>query len=99
MNPDFYRTFNLSNKRGDVFRATEVNGIETIFEGFGGFQGRLTDISPKSAITIIAKSQVGWMGQAGEYRPYHFQTEVTFSPKADGRYPDMRKYNVVQDIK
>jgi curli biogenesis system outer membrane secretion channel CsgG len=99
VNPDFYHSFNLSNRRGDVFRATEVTGVGTIYQSFAGFSGSLTDISPKSAITIVAKSQVGWMGQAGEYRPYHFQTEVTFSPKTDGRYPEMRKYNVVLDIK
>lgn len=99
VNPDFYHTFNLSNSRGDTFRATEVTGIDTAFQSFGGYQGSLTDISPKSAITIVAKSQVGWTGKAGEYRPYRFQTEVVFGAESNGRHPDLRKYNLVLDIK
>jgi hypothetical protein len=99
INPDFYNTFNLSSRRGDTFRATEVTGIDTVFQGFDGYRGSLTDIPPRSAITIVSKSQVGWIGKAGEYRPYRFQTEVVFGAESDGRYPDKRKYNLVLDIK
>ncbi len=96
INPDFYRTFNLSDARGNIFRATEVTGINTLIPNF---RGELTDISPKSAITIVAKSQVGWRGEAGEFRPYHFQTEVLFGEVQNEVVSDLRKYNVVQDIK
>jgi hypothetical protein len=99
VDPNFYQNFNLSNKRGDIFRATEVTGIDTIFQAPGGFRGSLTEIPPRSAITITAKSQVGWMGKAGEYPPYHFQTEVVFGPEKDGRCDDLKKYNLVRDIK
>ena len=99
LNPDFYNKFNLVNSRGDEFRATEVAGINTAFEGFGGFRGSVTDVSPKSSITIVAKSQVRWTGRPGDYRPYHLQTEVVFGAESNGRHPDLRKYNLVLDIK
>jgi len=99
INPDLYNKFNLTDNRGNIFRATEATGIGTVFPGFGGLQGTFTDVSPKSIITIVSKSQVGWLGPAGDYRPYHFQTEFTFSPKANGHYADIRTCNVGMDIK
>lgn len=94
-----YDNLNLSNNRGDEFKATELSGIESAFERDGRFFGQLTDIPPKSAITVISKSQVRWTGKPGEYRPYRLQTTVIFAPEVQGRYPDMRKYNLVTDIK
>lgn len=76
-----------------------MTGIETVFDGFGGYRGALTDIPPRSAIIIVSKSQVAWIGKVGEYRPYRFQTEVVFGAESNGQYPDKRKYNVVLDIK
>ena len=76
-----------------------MTGIDTVFESFGGYRGSLTDIPPRSAITIVAKSQVGWMGKPGEYRPYSFQTEVVFGAESDGQYLDKKKYNLVLEIK
>jgi len=99
LNPDFRNKFNLINSRGDQFEVTEVSGIDTAFEGFGGVRGSVTDISPKSSSTIVAKSQVRWTGRPGEYRPYHLQTEVIFGAESEGRHPDLRKYNLVLDIK
>jgi len=99
VNPDFYKNFNLSDSQGNVFRATEVKGVETLFQGFGGYRGSITGIAPKSAITITAKSQVGWMGQAGEYRPYHFETEVLFGEAAKGNIAEVKKYNLVLEVK
>lgn len=99
VNPDFRNKFNLVNSRGDQFEVTEVSGIDTAFDGFGGFRGSVTDISPRSSITIVAKSQVRWTGRPGEYRPYHLQTEVVFGAESMGRHPDLRKYNLVLDIK
>ena len=99
VNPDFYNKFNLSNDRGDEFKATEVNGISTVFQGYNGWQGHMTDIPPQSSIRITSKSQVRWNGSPGEYRPYHFQTEVVFGPASKGRYQNLTKYNLVLDIK
>lgn len=100
VNPDFYNKFNLSNSRGDDFKATEVSGIDTAFEsGNGALQGSFTDIPPKTAITIVSKSQVRWAGKSGEYRPYRLQAIVYFSEESEGRYPNQRKYNLVMDIK
>ena len=99
INPDFYRNFNLSDSQGNVFRATEVRGIETIFQSFNGMHGAITGIAPKSAITITARSQVGWMGKAGEYRPFHFQTEVVFGVANNGSMTEAKKYNLALEIK
>jgi len=100
VNPDFYNKFNLSNSRGDDFKATEVSGIDTAFEsGDGTLRGSFSDIPPKTAITIVSKSQVRWVGKPGEYRPYRLQAIVYFSEELDGRYPNQRKYNLVMDIK
>jgi len=96
---DPYNTFNLSNSRGDEFKATDVTGIETTFDINHGFQGPMTDILPKSSITITSKSQVQWTGRPGEYRPYRLQAIVFFGPEANGRYSGLRKYNLVVDIK
>jgi TolB-like protein len=100
IHPNFRNNFNLANSRGDEFEIFQVSGIDTAFKGFdGGYNGSLTDISPKSAITIEAKSQVRWRGKPGDYRPYHLQTEVVFGAESNGRHPDLKKYNLVLDIK
>jgi TolB-like protein len=99
LHPDHYNNFNLSNSRGDEFRATEVNGIDKAFEGFGGFQGSVSDIPPRSAITISSKSSVRWTGKPGDYRPYRLQTVVIFGEEQQGRHSNLRKYNLVLDVK
>ena len=99
VNPDFYNKMNFSNGRGDVFKVTEVTGIDTVYQTFSGFSGSTTDIAPQSAITIVAKSQVHWSGKAGDYRPYRFQTEVVFGAEAKDSMLEMRKYNLVLNIK
>lgn len=100
LHPNFYNNFNLSNSRGDEFKATEVSGVETAYDNGGGeFMGAVTDIPPKTAITIVSKSQVRWTGKPGEYRPYRLQTTVVFGEEDQGRHPDLRKYNLVLDIK
>ena len=96
---DFYNTFNLSNDRGDEFKATEVSGIGTGGQTFMGFQAKFTEVPPKSAIKLVSKSQVRWSGKPGEYRPYHFQTEFYFGIESQGRYTDLKKYNCVLDVK
>jgi len=97
--PNFRNKFSLINSRGDEFEVTDVSGIETAFQSFNGLSGSLTDVSPKSAITIVAKSQVRWRGKPGEYRPYHLQTEVFFGAESNGQHSDIKKYNLVLDIK
>src|SRR5580765_5002748 len=47
VNPDIYNNLNLSNSRGDEFKATEISGIEKAFESGDGFSGALTDIPPR----------------------------------------------------
>jgi TolB-like protein len=98
-NPDHYNKFNLTNERGDEFKATELSGIETAFEGYGGYQGKLTDIPPQSTIRIVSKSQVRWIGTPGVYLPYHLQTEVLYGAESQGRHSDLKKFNLVLDIK
>ena len=100
LHPDFYNNFNTSNSRGDEFKATEVTGVQTAFDNGGGtFNGEMTDISPNTSITITAKSQVRWTGKPGEYRPYRLQTVVVFSEEHNGRYPNLRKHNLILDVK
>ena len=96
---DIYNNLNLSNSRGDEFKATEISGIEKAFASGDGFRGAVTDIPPKTAITITSKSQVLWNGRPGDYRPYRLQTEIIFSEEASGRYPNLRKHNLIVDIK
>jgi TolB-like protein len=99
LHPDIYNHLNLSNSRGDDFKATEISGIEKAFQSGNGFSGALTDVPPKSAITITSKSQVRWTTKPGDYRPYRLQTEVVFGEEVDGRHPNLRKYNLIVDVK
>jgi TolB-like protein len=99
VHPDIYQHFNLSNSRGDDFQATEISGIEKAVTSAYGFGGALTDIPPKSAITITSKSQVLWTGKPGDYRPYRLQTEVVFGEEVNGRPSNLRKHNLILDIK
>ena len=95
---DPYNNFHLSNSRGDDFRAVEVKGIGTAFKRGSALSGDLVDIPPKSAITVVSKSQVRWTGKVGEYRPYRLQAIVFFGEEDRGRYPKLRQYNLVLDI-
>ena len=99
LDPDFYNKFNVTNSRGEDFRAFEVTGVETAFERGDGFNGSLTDISPNTSITITAKSQVRWNGKPGDYRPYRLQTVVIFGEENNGRHPNLRKHNLIIDVK
>lgn len=100
INPSIYQNFNLSNSRGDEFKATEVTGIDTAYdEGYNNFRGSLTDILPRSSITIVAKSQFLEYGNRGDYRPYRLQTELIWGIENQGRHHDLKKYNLVMDIK
>jgi TolB-like protein len=99
MSPNPYTSFSLTNNRGDEFRGTEVSGIDTAFDRGGSFSGSMSDIPPKSSISVSIKSQVRWNGRRGDYRPYRFQTVIVFGEEKQGRHPDLRKCNVVLDIK
>jgi curli biogenesis system outer membrane secretion channel CsgG len=92
------RNLHLTNKRGDEFQATELKGIGTAFKRQDGVYGELTDIPPKSAITITSKSQVTWNGKKGDYRPYRLSVIVLFGEENQGRYPNIRQYNLVLDV-
>jgi hypothetical protein len=96
---DPYNNFHLSNSRGDEFRATDVSGIGSAYDRGGTFFGEVTDVPPKSSITISSKSQVAWTGKPGDYRPYRLQAIVIFGEEKQGRHPDLRKYNLVLDVK
>lgn len=96
---NIYNDFNLSNDRGDEFKATEVTGISRAFKGYAGYQGEFTEIPPRSAIKLVSKSQVRWTGKPGEYRPYHFQTTFMFGAESKGRLADIDEYNFVVDVK
>ena len=99
-NPDFYNKMSLTDSQGNVFRVIEASGIETAYEDFGGrMTGKATDVPPQSAITIVAKSQVGWSGAAGQFPPYRFQTELTFGAMENGSVLEARKYNLILDKK
>ena len=99
VNTDIYNKYNISNDRGDEFKAFELSGIEKGFEGYAGFQGGLTDIPPKSSIKIVSKSRTHWTGKPGPYPPFHFQTEVFFGAESQGRHPELKKFNLVLDVK
>lgn len=99
VHPDKYSKFDLTNERGDSFKIIEISGIETGFDTGYSFQGNLTEIPPQSEIKITLKGQAIWQNaRPGDFRPYHFQTEVTFGPGNKGRYSQLRKYNLDTDI-
>lgn len=98
-NPDFYNKMNLSDSQGNVFRMTEVTGIETAYESFRSITGKASEIAPQSAITIVAKSQVRWSGSAGEHPPYRFQTELIFGAMSKGSVIEVRKCDLALNIK
>lgn len=95
----FHDNFNFSNSRGEQFETTEVSGIGTAYDAVNRTFGTLTDIPPKSSITLVAKSQVRMDGKAGDYRPYRLSTIVYYGIESKGRYNDIKKYNLVMDIK
>jgi hypothetical protein len=99
VNPDFYRNYNLSNSRGDEFRTFDVVGIGTAFERFGSIQGSFTEIPPKGFIMIISKSQLESHERTPDLHPYRLQTELLFGIANNGRVEDIKKCNVVWDIK
>jgi TolB-like protein len=95
----FRNNFSFSNSRGEAFEVTEVTGIGTVFESFNGLSGQLTDIPPKSSIVLVAKSQAALEGKAGDYRPYRMSTVVYYGTEDQGRYPEVKKYNLVLDVR
>lgn len=99
--PGIYKTFNLSNSRGDEFSANEVVGIEKIFgREDGRFQGNLTRIPPRGSITITSKSQHFAQQTISDYRPYRLQTVFIWGTEtSNDQYADLKKYNLILDIK
>lgn len=95
---DPYKNLHLTNKRGDEFQSIELKGVGTAFKRPDALYGELTDIPPKSAITITSKSQVQWNGKPGDYRPYRLAVIVFFGEEAQGRHPNIRQYNLVLDV-
>ena len=92
-------TFHLSNDRGDEFQGTDLRGIEKFSQSNGGEVGKMTELPPKSGISVVFASQAYSEAKPGDYRPYRFQAEFGFGVQAKGRYSDARKYNLVLDIK
>jgi hypothetical protein len=76
-----------------------LSGIEKAFDSGGGFRGSLTDVPPKSAITITSKSQVRWTTKPGNYRPYRLRTEIVLGEEVNCRHPNLRKHNLILEIK
>lgn len=98
LKPNFYRDFNLSNSRGDVFDANDVKGIGTLAETFAGLSGNFTSIPPNSSIIVIATGQCRESG-SGKYRPFRLSTIVYYGTESQGRVQDVKQYNLVMDIK
>ena len=98
---DLYRNFNFHNSRGDWVEVTDVSGVEKGYsQGGNDFHGSFTDIPPKSSITIVIQGRIAWNGtRMGDYRPYRLSTVVFFSTESQGLYPNLRKYNLIVDIK
>jgi TolB-like protein len=96
-----YTDVNFNNNRGEAFKGTEVIGIDAGGLNQGTTWGTFTDIPPRTAITIISKNQIIWKGAArpGDYRPYRFQTMIFFGEENLGRYSNVRKHNLILDIK
>ncbi|MDR3459420.1 MAG: FlgO family outer membrane protein [Verrucomicrobiae bacterium] len=90
----------LRNSRGDEFQTGHMPGIECVTEmSGGGVMGKLTEVLPSSSIVITGNSKVSWNGKPGDYRPYRLQVEVFFGVQSQGRYNDIKKRNLVLDIK
>jgi TolB-like protein len=99
LHPDHYNYFHLRNSRGEDFKATELEGVEKAFESFGRYQGSLTDVPPRTTITITSKSQVAWNGTPGDFRPYRLNTVAIYGEAAQGRHINLKKHNVVLEHK
>lgn len=101
-NSDLLHNASLSNDRSDEFQVLEASGVETGYTSDynHSFSGSFTDIPPNTSITVVTKSQILWNGRGkpGDYRPYRFQTVVFFSTESQGRYSNVRKYNLIKDI-
>jgi TolB-like protein len=98
---DLYHNFSFHNSRSDWVEVTDVSGVEKGYsQGGNNFQGSFSDISPKSSLTISIQGRIAWNGtKTGDYRPYRLQTVVFFSTESQGLYHNVRKYNLIVDIK
>src|SRR5262249_24987392 len=96
---DQNRSWHLTNNPEEGCERVEVNGIATGGLTLGTPWGSFTDIPPRSAVTVIGKTSVRWTGKPGDYRPYRLQTEVLFGVEVKGRYLDLKKHNLVLDVK
>src|SRR5436190_5226618 len=54
---------------------------------------------PRGSIAVECVGQIAWNGKAGDYRPYRFQNTIIFGEEEKGRYPNLRTYNLVLDVK
>ena len=91
----------LRNSRSEEFQLLDkLAGIECVTEtSSGNFTGNFTEVLPASSIIITGKSKVVWNGKPGDYRPYRLQVEIFFGVEAQGRYSDIKKRNIVLDVK
>jgi hypothetical protein len=91
----------IKNSRGDEFRVDQMDGIECVTEmSGGGVMGKLTEMLPSTSIVITGKSTAPWRdGKPGDYRPYRLQAMMFFGLESQGRYSDIKKRNLVLDIK
>ena len=97
---NIYNRFHLNNSRGDDFQSVELTGIGLGSYSTGKFNGTMTDIAPKTSLTIISKCMVRWNGtKSGDYRPYRFRAMVILGEENNGQYDALRKYNLVIDVK
>ncbi len=94
------RNLVLSNGRGEEFEINEIHGIEAVSQYPEGFRGgSFTDVLPKNIIIITVKGGVHWNGKPGDYRPYRLETELVYGKEINGRYSNVKKYNLVLDVK
>jgi hypothetical protein len=98
---DLYHKFDFHNSRGDWVEVVDVSGVEKGYsQGGNDFRGSFSDIPPKSSMTIVIQGRIAWNGtRTGDYHPYRLQTVVFFSTESQGLYHNLRKYNLIVDIK
>lgn len=90
----------IMNSRNETFRVEKTEGIDSVTElQGGGFLGNFTEMQPSSSIVVTGKSVISWNGKPGDYRPYRLQVMMYFGVETQGRMQEVKKRNLVLDIK
>jgi hypothetical protein len=95
---DMYSKVLLTSSRDEVFNTTTLSGINATYAGHESYVKDMTDIAPRSSITVVIKGQALWKGKVGNYKPYRLQAATYVGYEKNGSYPGLKTKNIVLDI-